>query len=615
MKTTLLTLAILIALTDVYAKSVSKNWNDNPIACFSHFCYMGINTQVEVEVEYSTKEGFSYYVPATNDEEYGKWIEGLPNDLKSITSFTSYDDYLTTLPKELEQMTRLKIISIGEYDDVTGKKNSITEMPKYFEKFVDLEELTFMNQYLTEISIDFSKLTQLKILKLSRNELTTFPKGIESCPLEELNVGSNHISKFPSKFNKLSETLRNIDLNSNEFKDVEFWDPSLFKNLTYVDVSACPLSLEAVGLIVKGFRSCKLIGIPSISKPDYSKLDFSSLIYSSQIMTEYELENQDEEGLQAIWAKGLPYSGIYSWDKKFFTVTRGNYCAILNDKGEIVAPWDRRFLGIVTEGLYAFGDSETDLVGFKNLNGEVVIEPIYESCYPFKEGRAYVGLNDETLKNKQWADSCSGFANVNGYINTSGKRINKLPICDGIDGDQFSMNYFSKIGLTEVATMYCEGMDSSIGINVYESIIQYVIDLNGNIIYPNETYINYKFYYEQPHIALQTKDGKWGIIDYPSGKIVFPFVAEEIDGIYDGGGKGNFINASKYVIVGQKNGIDEYGRTTYLYGIMDLNGNWIIKPIYEWISSSSKFESESFISVKLNEEYFNVNINGERIAE
>ena len=76
---------------------------------------------------------------------------------------------------------------------------------------------------------------------------------------------------------------------------------------------------------------------------------------------------------------------------------------------------------VFSQGLLLFQDNNTRLFGYKNAQGEVIIDPVFESAAPFSEGLASVWRG-------QWSDANTEASpmtksSIRGHINTEGKYV------------------------------------------------------------------------------------------------------------------------------------------------------------------------------------------------
>jgi WG containing repeat len=63
---------------------------------------------------------------------------------------------------------------------------------------------------------------------------------------------------------------------------------------------------------------------------------------------------------------------------------------VVNFQGELISPADKDFIGIISEGLIPF--EANNKAGFMDAQGEIVIEPKFDSALSFSNSRAYVTI-------------------------------------------------------------------------------------------------------------------------------------------------------------------------------------------------------------------------------
>ena len=288
---------------------------------------------------------------------------------------------------------------------------------------------------------------------------------------------------------------------------------------------------------------------------------------------------------------------------------------IIDDKGNIVLTTTEDYLEIETpdeNGLCLIRTN--DGYGLIDLNGNVVVEPIYDEINNFYDGLAkveldelygYINTKGEIIIPIEYEEAVAftdGIAPVKKdeywqLIDTTGKSINgylydyyfiNTLTCDRflVFDENNNYGFLDKEGnlvigsLDDLEDSY-ESITSSVGqpvFNVEKDGYVYLIDKDGNKI--NDELYDDEVYFISSDYASASKDLKYGIID-KEGNTVIPFEY----------GKTSINNTNEYVIFA-----DEGDN----YGLMDIKGNVLIEPEYE--SIRGPFINNYFILL-LDEKY------------
>mgnify|MGYP003652272687 CR=1 FL=1 len=124
--------------------------------------------------------------------------------------FTHYDlnlsdSNLTSLPKEIGQLTQLKFLNLNG--------NNFTSLPKEIEQLTQLKWLELSGNNFTSLPKEIGQLTQLEELDLSENNLTSLPKEIgQFTQLKKLKLSGNNLVSLPKEIGQLTQ-LEWLDLN------------------------------------------------------------------------------------------------------------------------------------------------------------------------------------------------------------------------------------------------------------------------------------------------------------------------------------------------------------------------------------------------------------------
>jgi hypothetical protein len=246
-------------------------------------------------------------------------------------------------------------------------------------------------------------------------------------------------------------------------------------------------------------------------------------------------------------------------------------------------------------GLHKFADNKTNLYGFMDETGKIIIKPQFLITDDFSEGlcfvskdimqRGYHWIFIDTLGNtiidlhNDFADTgfSQGYARVSSldktwFIDKSGNKMFGRTFADGlgtfsegfalVNDVQFEDFYYINLKGEKVDYLPARGRIFSKGLAAFykEETGHGVTDTLGNIIISGLE--NVYHYHETSDDYLKVKkNGKWGFIDR-SGKLIFDFTNNE-DDIYYG-------NDNLFLI--KENG---------LWGVKNINGETIIKPLFK----------------------------------
>jgi internalin A len=145
--------------------------------------------------------------------------------------------YLTTLPKNFETLTNLRVLKL------TGKK--LAFIPSEIAYLRNLEELHISTDVwgLLRLHEDMRNLKSLRKLKINHIHLNEFPGVIfKMTGLESLDLSGNQLSLIPHHIENLSK-LKHLDLNYNPIQEI----PDCLFNLTQLEtlhINARTISTE-----------------------------------------------------------------------------------------------------------------------------------------------------------------------------------------------------------------------------------------------------------------------------------------------------------------------------------------------------------------------------------
>ncbi|GAV66572.1 ubiquitin domain-containing protein/LRR_4 domain-containing protein/LRR_8 domain-containing protein [Cephalotus follicularis] len=112
----------------------------------------------------------------------------------------------------LTSLKRLKILSLT--------RNQLTSLPSSLGGLASLRRLYIDNNKLTGLPIEIGLLTKLEVLKATKNRIRTIPTSIGDCnSLIEVDLSSNHLSELPETFGNL-HYLKALRLKNNGLKSL-----------------------------------------------------------------------------------------------------------------------------------------------------------------------------------------------------------------------------------------------------------------------------------------------------------------------------------------------------------------------------------------------------------
>ena len=223
-------------------------------------------------------------------------------------------------------------------------------------------------------------------------------------------------------------------------------------------------------------------------------------------------------------------NGLLRMENKMSTTNGIEYSlfSLFDSKGNVVLPVAYLSIDDFFDGL-AITYQWKGKYGVVSEAGEVVSLPEYDIVYDFSDGLATVGKNSKY-----------------GKIDKTGKLI--VPL----EYDDISRS------VHEVTV---------VGIHI-EGTHQYgVIDKDGHVVIPIE--YSYIDVHSDDTLARVKKNGKYGFINYRTGKIILPVEYEELGDFYEG-----------LAYVCEPSSVDGAGGGRY--GYIDKTGTFIVKPEYDY---------------------------------
>jgi TonB family protein len=160
------------------------------------------------------------------------------------------DQGLTTFPIEILQLSNLQVLDI--------ERNYISSLPEQIGTLSKLQQLFLLQNNLDRLPEGMAQLAALRVLDLGGNQLASFPEQIMSLKaLKALDLSSNQITAIPAGI-KDFQALKILLLHSNQITQVS---DELFelKNLATLDISGNPLTLSEFERITKAMPNTKVI--------------------------------------------------------------------------------------------------------------------------------------------------------------------------------------------------------------------------------------------------------------------------------------------------------------------------------------------------------------------
>ncbi len=188
--------------------------------------------------------------PAVLPDDFGRlseldtlWLSGdyraLPESFSSLVSLRNlsvlYGSGLSSIPESFRNLTELRmlrlVVKVSELpfliSGMVNLKNFALHgfldfLPDEIGTLTNLETLGASHVALKAIPESIGQLKILTTLNLSGNEITDVPVTIaDMASLKNLYLGRNKITKFPRTMGRLSDTLRDLQINGNPYLEGE----------------------------------------------------------------------------------------------------------------------------------------------------------------------------------------------------------------------------------------------------------------------------------------------------------------------------------------------------------------------------------------------------------
>jgi len=136
---------------------------------------------------------------------------GFSSIFKGISELNLFTSGIRELPEEIGELTELKILIL--------RGNYLSTLPKSIGKLRKLEELNLINNNISHLPDEITKLHNLKKLDLTINKLEKIPDDIgHLLKLEYLDLDDNNISCIPSSIQNI-KSLKELLLEGNPISE------------------------------------------------------------------------------------------------------------------------------------------------------------------------------------------------------------------------------------------------------------------------------------------------------------------------------------------------------------------------------------------------------------
>ena len=128
--------------------------------------------------------------------------------------------YRLSLKKQKLKTVPLEIFKLTNLQELDLSKNKISEIPAGIENLTNLTILDISANNLSTLPPEIGQCIYLKRLILNRNNILELPSTMSNLShLIYLDMWSNMIIEFPQSFDKLAETLKELDLRVINMND------------------------------------------------------------------------------------------------------------------------------------------------------------------------------------------------------------------------------------------------------------------------------------------------------------------------------------------------------------------------------------------------------------
>lgn len=136
---------------------------------------------------------------------------GFSSIFKGISELNLFTSGIRELPEEIGELTELKILIL--------RGNYLSTLPKSIGKLSKLEELNLINNNMSHLPDEITELKNLKKLDLTINKLEKLPDNIgRLLNLEYLDLDDNNISFIPSSIQNI-KNMKELLLEGNPISE------------------------------------------------------------------------------------------------------------------------------------------------------------------------------------------------------------------------------------------------------------------------------------------------------------------------------------------------------------------------------------------------------------
>lgn len=153
-------------------------------------------------------------------EEVKKRVQAAKQNHSEVLDLS--DCGLSAIPAQVMQMTFLKKLVLGrryKSEEDFRHRNYLTDLPVTISKLSNLQHLDVTGNALSSLPESIGELTQLQSINLSQNQFRRVPKVLEKLQfnLKALNLTENILDDLPDNFSAL-KNLEKLNLSNNEFE-------------------------------------------------------------------------------------------------------------------------------------------------------------------------------------------------------------------------------------------------------------------------------------------------------------------------------------------------------------------------------------------------------------
>ena len=231
-------------------------------------------------------------------------LKSLPAEIKNLTKLKKLDAHnagLEKLPPEIGQLKALENLHLGF--EFAHYPNRLTTLPKEIGNLSNLKKLNLTSNQLVSLPDTIGKLSKLEFIDLGKAEFTLQYNQLHSLPasitnltnLKALGLGGNKITALPSDIGRLSK-LEILDIRDNPIYSLPTGEQGIgaLSNLTSLEIRLPKVHLCHAG--------CKSIDLPA----DIGKLSkLKKLTISGKLSQLPDITN-----LQSLKALDLSYNNF-----------------------------------------------------------------------------------------------------------------------------------------------------------------------------------------------------------------------------------------------------------------------------------------------------------------